>query len=125
AGRRARGDGRHDDAGRRRRSLARRRLMRLILLGAPGSGKGTQGHALAEHFGVTHLSTGDVLRSHIAAATDVGREVQGYVVRGELVPDDLMLQLVGGAVGEAARSGGYVLDGFPRTLAQAQRAYEL
>ena len=58
--------------------------MRIILLGAPGSGKGTQGHALAERFGVTHLSTGDVLRSHISADTEVGREVQGYVERGEL-----------------------------------------
>ena len=99
--------------------------MKIILLGAPGSGKGTQGRALAEHLGVTHLSTGDVLRAHIAAGTDVGHEVQGYVERGELVPDELMLQLVGGAVADAARAGGYLLDGFPRTLAQAQRAYEL
>src|SRR3954468_20403643 len=99
--------------------------MRIILLGAPGSGKGTQGRSLAEHFGVRHVSTGDLLRAHIAEATDVGRAAAPYVLRGELVPDELMLQVAGAAVAEAAREGGYVLDGFPRTLAQAERAYEL
>ena len=99
--------------------------MRIILLGAPGSGKGTQGRALAEHFGVRHVSTGDLLRAHIAEGTEVGRAAAPYVQRGELVLDELMLQVAGSAVGEAAREGGYVLDGFPRTLAQAERAYEL
>lgn len=99
--------------------------MRIILLGAPGSGKGTQGEALAERFGVRHVSTGDLLRAHIAEGTDLGRAAAPYAQRGELVPDDLMLQVAGSAVTEAAREGGYVLDGFPRTLAQAERAYEL
>jgi adenylate kinase len=99
--------------------------MRIILLGAPGSGKGTQGKALAEHFGVRHVSTGDLLRAHIAEGTELGRAAAPYVQRGDLVPDDLMLQVAGNAVAEAAREGGYVLDGFPRTLAQAERAYEL
>jgi adenylate kinase len=99
--------------------------MRVILLGAPGSGKGTQGRALAEHFGVRHVSTGDLLRAHIAGGTELGLEVTPYVRRGELVPDELMLRVAGAAVTEAAREGGYVLDGFPRTLAQAERAYEL
>jgi adenylate kinase len=99
--------------------------MRIILLGAPGSGKGTQGRALADHFGVRHVSTGDLLRAHIAEGTELGREAVPYVRRGELVPDELMLQVAGAAVGEAAREGGYVLDGFPRTLTQAERAYEL
>jgi adenylate kinase len=99
--------------------------MRIVLLGAPGSGKGTQGEALAARFGVRHVSTGDLLRAHIAAGTEVGRAAAPYTLRGELVPDDLMLQVAGEAVGEAAREGGYVLDGFPRTLAQAERAYEL
>jgi adenylate kinase len=99
--------------------------MRVILLGAPGSGKGTQGEALARHFGISHLSTGDLLRAHIAEGTAVGHEVAGYVEQGRLVPDDLILQLVSPAVIAAAESGGYVLDGFPRTLAQAERAYEL
>jgi adenylate kinase len=99
--------------------------MRIILLGAPGSGKGTQGRALADRFGVRHVSTGDLLRAHIAEGTELGREVAPYVERGELVPDDLMLQVAGVAATEAAREGGYILDGFPRTLAQAERAYEL
>ena len=99
--------------------------MHIILLGAPGSGKGTQGKALAERFGVRHVSTGDLLRAHIAEGTELGRAAAPYVQRGELVPDELMVQVAGTAVGEAAREGGYVLDGFPRTLAQAERAYEL
>src|SRR5437763_1521498 len=99
--------------------------MRIILLGAPGSGKGTQGTALAEHFGVRHVASGELLRAHIAQDTEVGREAQGYVERGELVPDDLVLQMVGGAVVDATQAGGYILDGFPRTIEQAERAYEL
>ena len=99
--------------------------MRIILLGAPGSGKGTQGVALAEHFGVRHVASGELLRAHIAQDTDVGRQAQEYVERGELVPDDLVLQMVGGAVVDAVQHGGYILDGFPRTIEQAERAYEL
>ena len=99
--------------------------MRIILLGAPGSGKGTQGEALARHFDVRHVSTGDLLRAHIVEGTELGQLAAPYVQRGELVPDDLMLQVAGSAVAEAAQEGGYVLDGFPRTLAQAERAYEL
>ena len=99
--------------------------MRIVLLGAPGSGKGTQGTALADHFGVRHVSSGDLLRAHIAEGTELGRRAQAYVARGELVPDDLVMQIVGAALAEAAAEGGYVLDGFPRTLAQAERAYEL
>lgn len=99
--------------------------MRIVLLGAPGSGKGTQGEALAARFGVRHVSSGDLLRVHIADGTALGDMAEGYVRRGELVPDDLVLQMVGAEVVEAANAGGYVLDGFPRTLAQAERAYEL
>ena len=99
--------------------------MRLILLGAPGSGKGTQGEALAARFGVRHVSTGELLRRHIAEQTELGRLAQPYVQSGELVPDDIVLQMAGQEVIEAAAEGGYVLDGFPRTLEQAERAYEL
>ena len=99
--------------------------MRLILLGAPGSGKGTQGDALADRFGVRHVSTGELLRRHIAEQTELGRLAQPYVRGGELVPDDIVLQMAGAEVIEAAAEGGYVLDGFPRTLDQAERAYEL
>ena len=99
--------------------------MRIILLGAPGAGKGTQGRALAHHFDVRHVSTGDLLREHIATGTDLGIQARAYVQRGELVPDDLVLQITGEAAVAAAQEGGYVLDGFPRTLAQAERAFEL
>ena len=99
--------------------------MRLVLLGAPGSGKGTQGVALAEHFGVPHVSSGDLLRMHVADGTELGLEVAGYVNKGELVPDDLVLRVIGEAVIAAIEFGGYVLDGFPRTLDQAERGYQL
>jgi adenylate kinase len=99
--------------------------VRLVLLGAPGAGKGTQGVVLADHFGVAHISSGELLRTHVAAESDLGREVGAYLVRGELVPDDLVLAVVGDAVAAATKTGGYILDGFPRTLAQAERAYAL
>lgn len=100
--------------------------MRIVLLGAPGSGKGTQGEALADHFGGAHVSSGDLFRMHIAEGTELGRQVDQYVAHGDLVPDDLVLAIVGAEVGRVTRDGrGYVLDGFPRTLAQAERAYEL
>jgi adenylate kinase len=99
--------------------------MRLVLLGAPGSGKGTQGVALAEHFGVPHVSSGDLLRMHIADGTPLGLEVAAYVNKGELVPDELVLRVIGEAVIAAIEFGGYVLDGFPRTLDQAERGYQL
>jgi adenylate kinase len=97
----------------------------LVLLGAPGSGKGTQGVALADRFGVAHISSGDLLREHVAAGSDLGRQVVAYLDKGELVPDDLVLAVVGDAVIVATKSGGYILDGFPRTLAQAELAYKV
>jgi adenylate kinase len=99
--------------------------VRLVLLGAPGSGKGTQGDVLARHFDVPHVSSGDLLRTHVALDTELGRAVAGHVARGELVPDDLVLAAVGDAVAAAHGTGGYILDGFPRTLAQAERAYAI
>ncbi len=99
--------------------------MRIVLLGAPGAGKGTQGTALAEQFGVPHVSSGELLRAEMAAGTPLGGEVGDIVARGELVPDDLVLSIVGRALNEAIKSGGYVLDGFPRTVEQARRAFEL
>ena len=99
--------------------------MRLILLGAPGAGKGTQGVRLAEHYGVAHVASGDILRQNVAEGTPLGQKVAAYVAAGELVPDDLVLDVVGRAVTAAMETGGYLLDGFPRTLAQAERAYAL
>ena len=96
--------------------------MRLILLGAPGSGKGTQAVLLAERFGVPHVSSGALLRREVASGTSFGRRVERYVASGDLVPDDLVLNIVGDALGGAAHERGYILDGFPRTVSQAQRA---
>ena len=92
--------------------------MRVVLVGPPGSGKGTQGPVLAEHLGVPHLSTGDLLRALVEAGTDLGHRVGEVIDRGELVPDDLMIAVMADALGDGA-TGGYVLDGFPRTVAQA------
>jgi adenylate kinase len=94
--------------------------MRLILLGAPGAGKGTQAAALAEHFRVPHISSGELLRHQVAAGTRLGRKVAGYLERGELAPDDLVTAVVDEAL---ARAGsGYVLEGFPRTVSQGRDA---
>jgi adenylate kinase len=98
--------------------------MRLILLGAPGAGKGTQGVRLAAHYGVMHVSSGDLLRQHVADGTELGQSIAAHVAAGELVPDELVLAVIGRAVAEAMETGGYLLDGFPRTLEQAERAYQ-
>jgi adenylate kinase len=99
--------------------------VQIVLLGAPGSGKGTQGDVLAEHFGVPHVSSGELLRAHVATGSDLGLQVASFLSRGELVPDDLVLTVVGDALSGAFEAGGYVLDGIPRTLAQAERAHAL
>lgn len=99
--------------------------MRLLLLAPPGAGKGTQGERLAEHFGVRHLSTGDLLRAEVAAETEVGKAVAHHLAAGDLVPDDVMADVLREPLVSAAEAGGYILDGFPRTLAQAHQAYEL
>jgi adenylate kinase len=99
--------------------------VRIVLLGAPGSGKGTQGVRLAERLGVPHVASGELLRAHVAAESKLGVEVADSLARGDLVPDDVVLAVVGEALARAAESGGYILDGFPRTRAQAERAHEL
>jgi adenylate kinase len=98
--------------------------MRVLLIGAPGAGKGTQSVKIARHFGLTHISSGEILRRHIAEGTAIGRQVQEYVARGDLVPDAIMLDMLAKPVRTAVESGGYVLDGFPRTVEQAKTAYE-
>lgn len=94
--------------------------MRVVLVGPPGSGKGTQGRMLAPRLGVPYLSTGEVLRAQMAAGTPLGRRVAATVERGDLVADDLMLELVAATLGRGPSSRGYVLDGFPRTMPQAR-----
>ena len=97
--------------------------LRALLLAAPGAGKGTQGTLLAEHFGVAHLATGDLLRQHVADGTEIGLVAQGYMERGELVPDEIVVTLVAACVAGPPPLEGFVLDGFPRTLEQAEAAY--
>ncbi|MHB1090142.1 MAG: adenylate kinase [Ilumatobacteraceae bacterium] len=94
--------------------------VRVIMLGRQGAGKGTQCRRVAEHYGIPHISTGEVLRNAVRQGTVVGRQVKKVLDEGRLVEDDLMVSLVQGRIGEAdARIKGYVLDGFPRTLGQA------
>ncbi|MBV9291920.1 MAG: adenylate kinase, partial [Frankiales bacterium] len=97
--------------------------MRLLLIGAPGAGKGTQATRIAEHFKVAHISSGDLLREHVAKETAVGKKAREYMERGDLVPDDVVLTMLRKPVTEAVANGGYVLDGFPRTVEQAEAAY--
>lgn len=94
--------------------------MRIVLLGPPGAGKGTQAKRLAEAFGLAHLSSGDILRAERAAGTALGRKAQTYMDAGKLVPDDTIVAMMAENMGNAEGTGGYVLDGFPRTRAQAE-----
>ncbi|HOT71916.1 MAG TPA: adenylate kinase [Anaerohalosphaeraceae bacterium] len=93
--------------------------MRVILLGPPGAGKGTQCKRIAEKYGLAHLSSGDILRAERAAGTELGRKAQSYMDSGGLVPDDLIIDMMIGAIKKTGGRG-YVLDGFPRTVAQAE-----
>lgn len=93
--------------------------MRVILLGPPGAGKGTQCKRIAEKYGLAHLSSGDILRAERAAGTELGRKAQSYMDSGGLVPDDLIIDMMIGAIKKTGERG-YVLDGFPRTVAQAE-----
>jgi adenylate kinase len=95
--------------------------MRLLLIGAPGAGKGTQAERLAARFGIAHISSGDLLRQHVRDQTPLGRTVKSYLDRGDLVPDGLVMTMLRAPVLAATR--GYVLDGFPRTIEQAQASY--
>lgn len=92
--------------------------MKLILLGPPGAGKGTQCKRIIDRYGMTHLSSGDILRAERAAGSELGRKAQAYMDAGALAPDDLIIAMMIGAIKKAG--GGYVLDGFPRTVAQAE-----
>jgi adenylate kinase len=96
-----------------------------MLVAYPGAGKGTQAARLAKHYGIAHLSSGTLLRDEVARNTKIGQKVADYLERGDLVPDELLFEMLWARVLDAARNGGYVLDGFPRTLAQAERGYSL
>ncbi len=92
--------------------------MRLVFLGPPGAGKGTQARMLEQRFGVAQISTGDILRTHRADGTELGRQAQGYMERGELVPDDLVDAMIEDEL--IKHPSGFVMDGFPRTVVQAE-----
>jgi len=97
--------------------------MRLLLIGAPGSGKGTQAGLLAQRFNIVHISSGDLLRQHVRDETPLGQAAKSYIDRGDLVPDGLVMDMLRKPVTAAAAANGYVLDGFPRNVEQAQASY--
>jgi adenylate kinase len=94
--------------------------MRIVLLGAPGAGKGTQAKILIEKYGMPQISTGDLLRAAVAAGTALGKEAKSYMDKGELVPDSVVLGMVGERLKQDDCKKGYILDGFPRNTAQAE-----
>ena len=95
-------------------------MINIVLFGAPGCGKGTQAALLKEHFGIEHVSTGEVIRGHIRRGTELGRQVQACIERGELAPDELVIKMIADYVAEHKESKGCIYDGFPRTTAQAE-----
>lgn len=96
------------------------------MLSPPGAGKGTQSERIAARYGVPHISSGDIFREETARQTPLGKRLRGYLENGDLVPDDVVISLIGDRVVAAVgKSGGYVLDGFPRTLVQAEAAAEI
>ena len=94
--------------------------MRLVLLGPPGAGKGTQAARVAYRFGCPHIATGDIFRANVAEGSELGRAAQEYMDRGDLVPDELVIAMVMDRLVESDCDGGFVLDGFPRTVNQAE-----
>jgi adenylate kinase len=99
--------------------------MNVLLIGPPGAGKGTQGQRLAQRLGLQHLAAGDLLRAEVEAGSPIGQRVGDLMSRGELVPDDIILELLMPRVLAAAADGGYLLDGFPRSVDQADQARKL
>lgn len=94
--------------------------MRLVLLGLPGAGKGTQGELLSETLNVPHVSTGAMFRQEIESQTELGKRAQSFMDRGELVPDEVSVEIVKRRLGESDCANGFILDGFPRSVPQAQ-----
>ncbi len=99
--------------------------MRIVLLGAPGAGKGTVAKLLTDYDGSVQISTGDILRGAVKAGTELGKKAQGYMERGDLVPDSLIMDIMGARLQEPDAQKGYILDGFPRTIPQAEELKKL
>ena len=96
-------------------------MFNLVIFGAPGSGKGTQSEKLIAHYGLTHISTGEVLRAEIAAGTELGKVADSYISKGQLIPDDLMVDILAAEVDRLRPNAqGFIFDGFPRTIPQAE-----
>lgn len=99
--------------------------MRLVLLGPPGAGKGTQAEKLSAYLGIPRISTGDILRHNVAENTDLGKKAKAYMDSGQLVPDELVIKMVERRLKEPDAKRGFILDGFPRTIAQAEALSKL
>lgn len=99
--------------------------MRLIIVGPPGAGKGTQAEFIIKHFGIPHIATGNMLRDAVASGTELGKKVKAVLDRGDLVSDDILIALVDERLQQADCKRGFLLDGFPRTLPQAQALQKL
>lgn len=95
-------------------------MKNIILLGAPGAGKGTQAALIAKEYGIPHISTGDILRRNIKEGTELGKLAKSFIDKGELVPDKVVIDIVADRLNEADAANGYILDGFPRTIPQAE-----
>lgn len=95
-------------------------MLNIVIFGAPGSGKGTQSERIVEKYGINHISTGDVLRAEIKNGTELGKTVKGYIDQGQLIPDELMIDILASVFDSFKDSKGVIFDGFPRTIAQAE-----
>ncbi len=101
-------------------------MFNLVIFGAPGSGKGTQSEKLIDRYGLTHISTGEVLRKEIAAGSDLGKIADSYISKGHLIPDELMVRILAAEVDRLTPSSkGFIFDGFPRTIPQAEELTRL
>ena len=95
-------------------------MLNIVIFGAPGSGKGTQSERIVEKYGINHISTGDVLRAEIKNGTELGKTAKGYIDQGQLIPDQLMIDILASVFDSFKDSKGVIFDGFPRTIAQAE-----
>ena len=95
-------------------------MLNIVIFGAPGSGKGTQSERIVEKYGINHISTGDVLRAEIKKGTELGKTAKGYIDQGQLIPDELMIDILASVFDSFKDSKGVIFDGFPRTIAQAE-----
>ena len=95
-------------------------MLNIVIFGAPGSGKGTQSERIVEKYGINHISTGDVLRAEIKNGTELGKTAKGYIDQGQLIPDELMIDILASVFDSFKGSKGVIFDGFPRTIAQAE-----